>query len=105
MVKNINQKYPGCWYCDNILDHPGKIGLLHLGFPRCFVLIPSSKDFQFSSFEEFILCKLVEVNWLDPSDKGTKAEQEEVLKTLWNFCIEQEQEEERIYEENNSAFP
>jgi hypothetical protein len=48
--------------------------------------------------------RLVQVNWLDPSDKGTPEEQEEVLNTLWNFCIEQEEEEERIYDENNSAF-
>jgi len=52
MIKK--QKYPGCWYCDNILDHPEQIGLLHLGFPRCFVLVPSSKEFQFSTFEDFV---------------------------------------------------
>ncbi len=34
------QKYVGCWYCDNIIDHPDQVGLLYLGFPRCFVLIP-----------------------------------------------------------------
>ena len=39
------QKYAGCWYCDNIIDHPEQVGLLHLGFPRCFVLIPNSGDF------------------------------------------------------------
>ena len=32
-------EYTGCWYCDNILDYPGQIGLLHLGYPRCFVLL------------------------------------------------------------------
>lgn len=40
-----DQKYPGCWYCDNIIDHPEQVGLLYLGFPRCFVLIPSIGDF------------------------------------------------------------
>lgn len=29
------QKYAGCWYCDNIIDHPEQVGLLHLGFVKC----------------------------------------------------------------------
>ena len=41
-----NDKYTACWYCDNILDHPEQVGLLYLGFPRCFVLIPNSRDFS-----------------------------------------------------------
>ena len=88
-----DQKYPGCWYCDNIIDHPEQVGLLYLGFPRCFVLIPSIGDFYFSTYEEFLngLCK---VNWLDPSNKGTREEQEEVLRILWNFSAEQEEKEE-----------
>lgn len=99
-TSETKQSYPGCFYCDNILDHLEQIGLLHLGFPRCFVLIPSTKDFQFSTFEDFV-GGLVQVNWLDPSDKGTPEEQKKVLKALWNFCIEQEQEEERIYDDTN----
>lgn len=100
----MTQKYPGCWYCDNILDHPEQIGLLYLGFPRCFVLIPSSMNFQFTTYDEF-LSGMVKVNWLDPSDKGTPEEQEEVLRTLWNFSVEQEAEEERINDENGWAMP
>lgn len=102
MTGNYNmdeQKYAGCWYCDNIIDHPNQVGLLYLGFPRCFVLIPNSSEFYFSTFEEFIegLC---EINWLDPKDKGTSSEQQEVLELLWNFSVEQEEEEERLYEED-----
>jgi hypothetical protein len=93
-----NQKYIGCWYCDNIIDHPEQVGLLYLGFPRCFVLIPQSDEFYFSTFEEF-KAGLSEINWLDPSDKGTIEEQEEVLELLWNFSVKQEEEEEnRSYE-------
>lgn len=90
------QKYIGCWYCDNIIDHPLQVGLLYLGFPRCFVLIPNNQDFYFSTFEEF-MDGLCEVNWLDPKDKGTKEEQQEVLKLLWNFSVEQAEEEERRF--------
>lgn len=100
----MTQKYPGCWYCDNILDHPEQIGLLYLGFPRCFVLIPSSMNFQFTTYDDF-LSGMVKVNWLDPSDKCTPEEQEEVLRTLWNFSVEQEAEEERINDENSWSMP
>lgn len=87
--------YAGCWYCDNIIDHPEQVGLLHLGFPRCFVLIPSSSEFYFSTFESFI--QIAKVNWLDPSDHGTSQEQREVLVKLWNFSVEQENKEEELY--------
>ena len=91
------QEYTGCWYCDNIIDHPEQVGLLHLGFPRCFVLIPNRREFQFSTFESFL--KMAKVNWLDPSDKGTEKEQKEVLELLWDFSVEQENKEEELYGE------
>ena len=87
--------YVGCWYCDNIIDHPEQVGLLHLGFPRCFVLIPSSGEFYFSTFESFR--QMAQVNWLDPSDCGTAKEQKEVLVKLWNFSVEQEEREDELY--------
>lgn len=95
------QKYAGCWYCDNIIDHPDQVGLLYLGFPRCFVLIPNGTEFQFSTYDEFI-DGLSEVNWLDPSDIGkySEKEKEEVLTLLWNFSIEAEEADERYCEEN-----
>lgn len=27
-----DQKYPGCWYCDNIIDHPEQVGIYILDF-------------------------------------------------------------------------
>lgn len=87
--------YIGCWYCDNIIDHPEQVGLLHLGFPRCFVLIPSSGDFYFATFESFL--QMAQVNWLDPSDSGTEREQREVLRLLWNFSVRQEEREDELY--------
>lgn len=95
------QKYTACWYCDNIVDHPDQIGLLHLGFPRCFVLIPSYGDFYFSTLDEFI-SGATQINWLDPSDKGTPNEQRKVLKTLLEFSLEQEEKEEELY---GNMFP
>lgn len=89
------KEYTGCWYCDNIIDHPSQVGLLHLGYPRCFVLIPSSEEFYFATFDSFL--EMAKVNWLDPSDRGTPEEQRDVLILLWNFSVEQERKEEELY--------
>lgn len=94
-------KYTACWYCDNIIDHPDQVGLLHLGFPRCFVLIPSYGNFYFSTLDEFI-SGATQINWLDPSDKGTPNEQRKVLNMLWEFSLKQEEKEEELY---GNMFP
>lgn len=96
-MKEKGQKYVACWYCDNIIDHPEQVGLLYLGFPRCFVLMPSSEEFYFSTFDEFL--NYAKPNWLDPADKGKPSEQREVLELLWNFSVEQEREEDELYKE------
>lgn len=90
------ENYTACWYCDNIVSHPGQIGLLYLDFPRCFVLIPNDADLVFATFEDFS-DSITEINWIDPSDKGTPSEQREVLRILWNFTIRQEEREEELY--------
>ena len=40
---------------------------------------------------------VVEVNWLDPNDRVSDEERENVLIKLWNFSVNQEEEEERRY--------
>lgn len=97
------EKFACCWYCDNLLSFPDQIGLLYLGFPRCMVVIPNKYEFYFSTYEDF-LDGLTRINWLDPSDKGTAEEREEVLRTLWNFSIAQEAREEEIYDENINSL-
>ena len=90
------QEYIGCWYCDNIIDHPEQVGLLYLGFPRCMILIPNSEEFMFQDFDDFR--KTAKVNWLDPSDidRYSENEKENIIITLWNFCAEQERKEDEI---------
>lgn len=88
-------KYPGCFYCDNLVDYPDYIALLHIGFPRCFVWVRRVEDFLFSDYDQFV-ANIAEINWLDPGDKGTKEEQEEILIKLWNFAIEQEEIEDNM---------
>lgn len=84
-----------CWYCDNIVDHPDQIGLLHLDFPRCFVLIPDNTAFELSSYEDFYneYCR---INWLDPSENASEKEKRNVLDRLWNFLVKQEKKEEDL---------
>ena len=91
-----NQKYPGCWYCDNIVDYPNMFGLLHLGFPRCIILVRNMKDFLYSDYDEFRE-NIADIQWLDPAENWSAAPREEVIIKLWNFSIEQERLEEEIY--------
>lgn len=96
--------YSSCWYCDNIVDHPSQIGLLHLDFPRCFILIPDSYSFEVSSYEDFKneYCK---INWLDPSENIDEKTKDEVLDRLWNFMVaEEEKEEELSYDREIDNF-
>lgn len=89
------------WYCDNIVNHPGEIGLLRMDFPRVFVLIRDYEDAYFSSYEEFA-SHIAEVNFLDPEDRKT-ADIDGILTDAWNFMALQEEEEERLAEEGGWA--
>jgi hypothetical protein len=87
--------YNSCWYCDNIVDHPEQVGLLHLDFPRCFVLIPNNTDFQLSRAEDF-KNEYCQINWLDPFEDMDEKTKNEVLDRLWNFMVTQEDKEENL---------
>ena len=102
-MKKNEMKYPGCWACENIVDENGALGLLYLGFPRCFILIRDYDDFYMKNFQSFKE-GVAEINWLDPKDEPTEREKEEVLRMLWNFCIDQEEEEENLFERNRDAY-
>lgn len=92
--------YAGCWYCDNIVAHPGWVGLLHMGFPRCFILIPDQGAFIYSTYEEFV--NTARITWLEPMERYTVRDMEMVIAKLWNFAIEQEDMEDEMYESNLS---
>lgn len=89
-----SKEYSECWYCDNIVSHRGQLGLLYLGFPRCFVLFPDDSALYAvgADFDTFL--KVAKVNWLDPSEEHTEREKMEVLVKLYNFSVEQERMEE-----------
>lgn len=88
--------YRDCWYCDNIINNPDKIGLLYLGNPRCFVVAPSKREFYCGDYDSFEESAVVE--WLDGKDVPTH-EQERVLTLLWNFSVHQELLEEEMANE------
>lgn len=48
-------------------------------------------------YDTFMANSVVEVNWLDPNDRVSDEERENVLIKLWNFSVNQEEEEERRY--------
>lgn len=76
-----------------MVSHPGQIGLLHMGFPRVFILLRNG-DNIFADFDEFRE-DLAEVNFLDPSEREG-ADVEELLRQAYNFLVLQDEEEERI---------
>ena len=95
------------WYmCDNIVHpvHRGQIGLLHMGFPRVFILI---RDYgqSFTDFDNF-RNHVAEVNFFSPADRED-ANIEELLTDAWNFLALQEDAEDRMLEEyeNDEIFP
>lgn len=96
-MKEKEIKYPGCYYCDNIIDYPSHFGLLHLDFPRCFIIVRDMAEFQYSDYEGFRQA-IADIQWLDPSEKWSDYEKENVIVKLWNFSVEQERLEEEMYD-------
>lgn len=87
------------WYmCDNIVHpaHNGQIGLLHMGFPRVFILI---RDYgqSFTDFDNF-RNHVAEVNFFSPADRED-ANIEELLTDAWNFLALQEDAEDKMLED------
>ena len=84
------------WYCDNIINHAGQIGLLHMGFPRVFILMRDEDAAYWASFEEWS-DDLIEVNFLTPSDREECDDLNALLIDAWNFLALTEEAEEDAY--------
>lgn len=89
------------WYCDNIVNHKGQIGLLRMDFPRVFILIRDDSNLL-CSFEDF-KNNIAEVNFMTPSEREG-ADIESILTDAWNFLALQEEEEDRLAEEYDDDF-
>jgi len=96
--------YANWWYCDNIICNTGMVGLLHLGFPRVFILMRDYDTAYFAGYEDWKE-QLVEVNFLDPEDREG-ADLDDLLTDAWNFLALTEREEERLAgdDEYNNYF-
>lgn len=88
------------WYCDNIITHPGQVGLLHMGFPRVFILMRDYDVAYWASYEKWKE-DLIEVNFFDSADRQntSNGDLEILLIDAWNFLCLEEQEEERKAQE------
>ena len=95
-MKQAKSEYASWWCCDNLVCHAGQIGLLHMGFPRVFILLRNGDDI-FADFDEF-KNGLAEVNFLDPSEREG-ADIDEILRQAYNFLVLQDEEEDRRAEE------
>lgn len=91
------------WFCENIIDHDGQAGLLHMGFPRLFILM---RDYGTAYWSNFQAWKngIVEITFMENADKEdtTQERLEELLIDAWNFLTLEEEEEERQADGNES---
>ena len=81
------------WLCDNIVNHPGQVGLLRMDFPRVFILMRDYDQAYWADFEAW-KADLVEVNFFTPSERE-EADLDDILTEAWNFLALEEEEEER----------
>lgn len=89
------ERYHGFYIIENIILHPGQLGIVKLTHPRVFLRFNFAKAF-FADFDEWKLNHTV-VQWLDPNDKPTHPEEiESVLIDCWNFFSLTEIEEDRL---------
>lgn len=84
------------WFCENLVNHEGMVGLLRLDFPRVFILMRDYSYTMYASYEDWV-SQLIEVNFLDPKDREG-ADLDSVLTEAWNFMALQEDADEALYE-------
>lgn len=101
-LKDIKDKTKHWWYCDNILDHPGEVGLPRMDFPQVFILIRDYDTAYWASYEKF-RDDIIEINFFNPKDR-VGANLEEITTEAWNFLALVEEEEDRQYEEHDGYF-
>ena len=91
------EKSQSWWFCENLVNHAGQIGLLRMDFPRVFILVRNYEDIYPCSFEDF-RDNIAELNFLDPNDRKDQ-DTESILIDAWNFLSLQEAAEDALSEE------
>ena len=85
------------WFCENLVNHQGQIGLLRMDFPRVFILVRNYEELYPCTFEDF-RDNIAELNFLDPKERGTE-ENIDILIDAWNFLSLQEAAEDDLAQE------
>ena len=86
------------WFCENVMNHPGQVGLLRMDFPRVFILIRDYSVAYWAGYEEW-KGDIIEVNFFTPSERD-EADMDAILTDAWNFLALVEEEDERQYMES-----
>lgn len=100
--KRIKEQCQFWWFCENIINHPGQVGLLRMEFPRVFILMRDYEVAYWASYEEWKK-DIAEVNFFNPIDREL-ADLDTILTEAWNFLALEEEEEDRQYEMNHDEF-
>lgn len=93
------QRSASWWFCENIVNHPGQVGLLRMDFPQVFILIRNYADIYPGTYEHF-RDNVAEVNFFNPKDRKN-ADVDDILTDAWNFLVLEEEKEEEEYCDND----
>lgn len=95
------QRFIGFGIYEDILNFPDQLAIVKLTHPRLFVRF-NYGDSYFSTYEEWVE-EQTDLQWLDPNDKPTDADEiETILTDCWNFLAIHEREEERLADEREN---
>lgn len=98
-LQRIKEQTRSWWYCENIVNHPDQVGFLRMDFPQVFILLRHVDEDYFCDFEAF-KTRVAEINFFNPRDRQN-ADIDAILTEAWNFWALTEEEEDRLYEEND----
>lgn len=72
------------YLCENRQKHYGKLGIVKLSFPRCFIWFDDG-DAYFADYDNFY-AHIADVQWLD-GEKPPADELEEIMIEAYNFMV------------------
>jgi DNA-binding XRE family transcriptional regulator len=91
------ERYHGFYICDNLLLFENQCAIVKLSHPRLFVRFNYGQSF--TSYNDWV-ANHTELEWLDPNDKPSDADEIEYhLTECWNFLGMHERKEDELFEE------
>lgn len=92
MAENKKKSFNGWWMCDNIVNKPDQIGLLHTGKPSVFILIDDYNSLYPSRLESF-KAAVSNVRFFDPEEVDG-CDTDAILEEAFKFLKEVEKAED-----------